>query len=199
MILFLLRSAPVLLAALLLGANASAAPVQWTLNDVVFDDGESVTGSFDYDADTNSYSNINIVTIELYEDYLDVDDWWWAGSSFDHEGNVVGMTSTQAWFLNAACPSCPNGGLSADHDVLQLGFSTALSNSGGTAVLTTGSFLTIAYDSGAGPFAGSPDLSYGMDRKIVSGTVSSVPIPAAAWLFGSALAGLGWLGRKRSV
>jgi DNA-binding beta-propeller fold protein YncE len=26
-----------------------------------------------------------------------------------------------------------------------------------------------------------------------------VPVPAAAWLFGSALAGLGWLGRKQSV
>lgn len=30
-------------------------------------------------------------------------------------------------------------------------------------------------------------------------TVSVVPIPAAAWLFGSALAGLGWMRRKRLV
>jgi hypothetical protein len=28
--------------------------------------------------------------------------------------------------------------------------------------------------------------------------VSAVPIPAAMWLFGSALAGLGWLKRKQS-
>jgi hypothetical protein len=30
----------------------------------------------------------------------------------------------------------------------------------------------------------------------VTWTVSAVPIPAAVWLFGSALAGLGWLRRK---
>lgn len=30
-------------------------------------------------------------------------------------------------------------------------------------------------------------------------TVSAVPIPAAAWLFGSALLGLGWMGRKPTV
>jgi len=29
--------------------------------------------------------------------------------------------------------------------------------------------------------------------------VSEVPIPAAVWLFGSALAGLGWLSRKRTA
>lgn len=30
-------------------------------------------------------------------------------------------------------------------------------------------------------------------------TATTVPIPAAAWLFGSALAGLGWLRRKQTV
>jgi hypothetical protein len=36
---------------------------------------------------------------------------------------------------------------------------------------------------------------YGMDNL----TYSVVPIPAAVWLFGSALAGLGWLRRKQTV
>jgi hypothetical protein len=29
--------------------------------------------------------------------------------------------------------------------------------------------------------------------------LTNVPIPAAAWLFGSALAGLGWVRRKQTV
>ena len=33
----------------------------------------------------------------------------------------------------------------------------------------------------------------------VDGTVSAVPVPAAAWLFGSALVGLAGIGRKRKV
>jgi hypothetical protein len=35
----------------------------------------------------------------------------------------------------------------------------------------------------------------GLDNIVVS----KVPVPAAVWLFGSALAGLSWLGRKRIV
>jgi hypothetical protein len=38
-----------------------------------------------------------------------------------------------------------------------------------------------------------------VERYVTSGTVSSVPIPAAVWLFGSALAGLGWLRRKQTA
>lgn len=40
----------------------------------------------------------------------------------------------------------------------------------------------------------STALPAGIDNIVVSG----VPIPAAAWLFGSALAGLGWLGRTKT-
>jgi hypothetical protein len=40
-----------------------------------------------------------------------------------------------------------------------------------------------------------------LDNIVVSGdfAVSAVPIPAAAWLFGSALAGLGWMRRKQTI
>jgi hypothetical protein len=39
-----------------------ADPVTWTLTDAVFDDGGTATGSFTYDRDTNTLSDINIVT-----------------------------------------------------------------------------------------------------------------------------------------
>ena len=41
--------------------SAQAAVVTWTLNDVVFEDLGTATGSFDYDADTNVYSDVAIL------------------------------------------------------------------------------------------------------------------------------------------
>jgi hypothetical protein len=43
-------------------------------------------------------------------------------------------------------------------------------------------------------------LGTGLDGVVIDNiTVSAVPIPAAVWLFGSALAGLGWMRRKPTV
>jgi hypothetical protein len=40
---------------------------------------------------------------------------------------------------------------------------------------------------------------YGDDGAAYSGTISAVPLPAAAWLFGSALLGLGAMRRKQKA
>jgi len=54
------------LAALCLAAAipsaAMAAPVKWTLSDITFDDGGTASGSFVYDANTNTYSAISVTT-----------------------------------------------------------------------------------------------------------------------------------------
>jgi hypothetical protein len=42
--------------------SASANPILWSLVGVTFDDGGTAYGSFVYDADTNTYSNISITT-----------------------------------------------------------------------------------------------------------------------------------------
>jgi hypothetical protein len=42
------------LAALCAASAVSALPIQWTLTDVLFDDGGTATGSFIYDADLNA-------------------------------------------------------------------------------------------------------------------------------------------------
>ena len=48
---------------LALGATESrAAPLEWTLLDATFDDGGVAFGSFVFDADTNTYSDISITT-----------------------------------------------------------------------------------------------------------------------------------------
>jgi ethanolamine utilization protein EutP (predicted NTPase) len=43
---------------------ASAKPVLWTLQGVTFNDGGTASGSFVYDAYTNTYSSINITTTD---------------------------------------------------------------------------------------------------------------------------------------
>lgn len=47
---------------LLLAGGAKAVPVMWTLQGVTLTDGGTVTGSFTYDAASNTYSNVNIIT-----------------------------------------------------------------------------------------------------------------------------------------
>lgn len=55
-------SAIAALATALIGGAALADPVTWTLNNVQTTLGATVTGSFVYDADTNAFSAINIVS-----------------------------------------------------------------------------------------------------------------------------------------
>ena len=59
----ILRFLPALLCALALPtSSAFGATILWDLVGVQFTDGTHAIGSFDYDADTNAISNINIVT-----------------------------------------------------------------------------------------------------------------------------------------
>ena len=51
-----------LLGLVALSASASAAPKTWTLTGVTFSDGGTASGSLVYDADTNTYSGINVTT-----------------------------------------------------------------------------------------------------------------------------------------
>jgi hypothetical protein len=69
--------------------------------------------------------------------------------------------------------------------------------SGYSSELGSGDWLDIKWAGfsvfAEGPYAGG----YQIDNIVVG--PAAVPIPAAVWLFGSALAGLGWLRRKQSV
>ena len=46
--------------------DAHADPVTWTLDNAVFDDDGTATGSFVYDRDTNTYSDVSITTSPAY-------------------------------------------------------------------------------------------------------------------------------------
>ncbi|MDB4308249.1 VPLPA-CTERM sorting domain-containing protein [Gammaproteobacteria bacterium] len=137
-------------------------PVIWTLENVIFDSGPALSGTFIFDAHTGEYSNLDVVgsfnNLEAYNPYS-------------------GPTS-----LHAIVPGAP------PPFVMELDFSGSLTNAGGTYEVS-GYDVELARNWGEEAFV----------RNIVSGTVTAVPVPAAAWLFGSALAGLGLLRRKQTA
>jgi hypothetical protein len=158
---------------LLASMTANAAPVTWTVDSLLFSDGGSAQGSFTYDVNTNLYSAIDITTFES------------DGRGVAGYQQLVEGGDSDDQFLNVVGPGA--GGLRG----LALFFGSSLTNTGGTVAITAGDeHFCDAYD------CWPPSQPI---RNVVSGAVSAVPIPAAAWLFGSALAGLGWFRRKPTI
>jgi hypothetical protein len=190
-----MRSIIAALTFLLAPVLAYAAPVTWTLNDVSFEtlpdayeaDTGMARGSFDFDADTGIFSNISI-SMDPYL-YDSPDSSWLYGFTRSY-----GSSGYDGLYFNHIHPNAGGDsnrvGLGDTHYydgdnnyLLVLRFAEELTNAGGV----------IGFDSGSGIVFGGPG------RMIASGTVSAagvVPIPAAVWLFGSALAGLGWFRRR---
>jgi hypothetical protein len=157
-------------------ANVSwAIPVQWQL-DFQFDDGGSGSGSFYFDADTNNYSAISLVTT--------------AGSLFSGETYNYLMPSIPSGWSNLYVVAQDGGDLTGVPG-LAIDFGNSLANVNSIIPLV-GFAESFCVDS----FCSN---NTEVLRGITSGTASSVPIPAAVWLFGSALAGLGWMRRKQAV
>ena len=152
-----------------ISAAALAAPVEWTLQDVQFEDGGTAYGSFTFDADLDQFTNVNIATTSgTMFSGLEYDDCHWFFGC-NESAIIVGIESDDnQWF-----------GFALD---------SPLTNAGGTRQ------LVIAPCQASCEF-----VDTGVVRNVVSGSVSAVPIPAAVWLFGSALTGLGWMKRKRTV
>jgi hypothetical protein len=147
-------------------STVHAIPVTWTAVDITFvsDFGPAtLTGTFDYDADTDEYSNLNLVIPEIHE-----------YSGLPGHGVFTGP-------VHAGRPY--EFGMLDDASLMDthLTFATDLTGEGGVVQISSGYF----YD--------DPSTYEG---EVSGGSVSAVPIPAAVWLFGSALAGLGWIRRR---
>jgi len=165
---------------ILFSGAAQAIPVTWTLQDVVFDDGGSASGFFIYDADLDLYSSVNITTTSGSD---------LSGESYLYpKGVFAGPFS-----LVATAQDVPD--LTGVASIALFYNPGVLTNSGGTRSLVEGSSRE--------SFCADPDCNIGVgepnSRDIIAGSISAVPVPAAVWLFGSALAGLGWLRRKQIV
>ena len=157
--------------ALLLSATANAVPVTWALEGAVFDDGGTASGTFTYDSDLNLFTQAAVTTT--------------AGSVLDGE------------FFSLACSfeGCSDdnfvmlgtAGLGFPGPLLGLGLAGDMTNAGGSLQIIPNSGSSIEVD-GVGPGQ--------MSRFLVAGSITAVPVPAAVWLFASALMALGWM-RKR--
>ena len=168
--------------------------MHWTLQNAVLEDQSGVgsdplsnlTGSFTYDADAMTYSAISIQTdgSDLYP-----------GLNFTG-GDVVGKGVDFLVTVEAGGP--PD---LTDEPVLLLVFLEALTNSGGTVSLDLpsapgNSFATNIANCSDDICSGAygPPSAWAISGEVVG---QAVPVPAAAWLFGSALSLFGWL-RHRS-
>ena len=182
-----MKSIATALAALCLTAtSAAAAPIQWDLN---YSNGiGAAIGSFVYDADIDTYSDINVALLEIGTVNNSVAD------------TVVGQ------LINS--PGTPDennevlfGSSSLDlTGTLRLSFNTQpgslFSNAGGVIDLGFIGFSR-CFNSDCSDFLGITNAS-GTGVTSLTGTpVSVVPLPASGALLFGGLAWLGWHGGRR--
>ena len=165
---------------LLLGwGSAWAIPVTWTPEGVVFEDGGTASGSFVFDADTSTYSDTDIVTTAGS---------MLSGETYSSDGNTFTFPVAVAFVSDGGSPFTD----------LVLVFNGPGGLFGPNPLTNLGGYVTL--DILNGGEKGAPQIGEPF-RPFVSGSVFgvAVPIPAAVWLFGSALAGLGWIRRRKTA
>ena len=171
---------------LLMSASAaSAVPIIWTLQNVSFNDGGTASGSFVFDADTTTYSNIMITTTN--------------GSirpGASYGGPVASGTS------NFALVTTPDNSLPdlTGRPMLVLLFTAPLTNAGGLIdiqpdpPITIPSFESICINALC---TGGNSLTF---RVTIAGgqiTSASIPEPTTVALLVTGLLGLALIGRRR--
>jgi hypothetical protein len=160
---YLLRGGLIVFCGTLFSAQtASASPILWNLVGVTFGDGGTASGSFAYDAVTNTYSSINITTT--------------TGSRVAGATYLV-LDPALVSFLDAVnLIVVPNAG-PYDHStpLLFLAFNPPLTVSGGTVSFITG--LSSVEGTCSDPGCGALNFQGTPFRLVSAGSVSVAPVP----------------------
>jgi hypothetical protein len=157
-------------AAIALAPCAVAGPIQWTASGVTFNSNAgSITGSFDYDADTSTFSNIDLVSEGMtFTDLV---------SALSMNGQIGATDAT--------------GNLSGDPLVIVI-FHSGFTDSGGTDTVSDA-----IYGSCFNASCSMPDAMYNGGVGSFTGTaVSAAPEPASILLTAAGLAALGAARRR---
>jgi hypothetical protein len=136
-------------------APAEAAALKWTLQGVTFNDGGTATGSFSFDADTNTLSEVDISTFLSNGDLL---------------ANYVSGAGNANGFLSAITTPFPT------FKALFVSFSSPLTNLGGEVALQQAP-AEIA-------FANNSLLFRSISSGSISANAGATPIPTPALLPG---------------
>jgi len=162
-----------------------AIPVTWHLSGVTFDDEGVAAGSFVFDADTGSYSNINVETA----------------------GGETGQSNIYLFATSFAINGFPDfvdtspivPGVTAN---LSLALVAEMTNAGGTIDIQGPDGVGITQEGIC--ITGDPLCTTATAfRQIARGSITTqpqvIPIPAAVWLFGSGLLGLVGMARRKKT
>jgi PEP-CTERM motif-containing protein len=156
--------------------SAQAATLTWVLQNVMFADGGTATGSFGYDADTNNFSAINITTSVN------------AGLGTTY-GVPTGVGTSTLFDTVTAFPVTGESRL-----IFEL--AAAMTNLGGTiAINLFGIFLDVEL------LCTEPSCTtLTTHRFLTQGaiTASPVPLPAALPLFAAGLGAMGFMGWRKT-
>lgn len=126
---------------------------------------------------------------------------WTAGQQIDIQFDLRGSAGAGGVFFVEFFNELDGGGVGAGSGIL------------GVIAAPNANWTTYNYSANAGAFGGGITLQFNstcgadancfadfsVDNVSISADVNPVPVPAAAWLFGSALLGLAGIGRKRKA
>lgn len=175
----------VYLVAVIGSGGAGAIPLKWTVEAVGETPSAKITGSFIYDEDTDTYTDIAIVTagVDGYE------------GLFDQLANQLAFNVPVLGGLFRGLVAVPSSfGVGLGSPVVRLVFGQpTLSNAGCTIPITT------QFGGGVGTCLSATCGVSGTSDSISSGsaTASPVPVPGAFVLLASAIAGTAAVLRRR--